>query len=118
MDHDFDRLGDTVEVRVDQLPLPRIQRGTGYELVQLVAAGVFQIVDDADLVDVAAIDEDDLRGYHDLGRPYIEVLDQLPDYHEVLLEIGDDQRVRRLVRDHLSAVGARALQRSSPGSYS
>ncbi len=104
-----DHVGHAVEVRVHDLPFCRVERRTREGLIELIPRGVLQVPADPHLLDIAAIDEDDLGGDRHLRGPHVEVLDQLCGDLDVLLEIRDDDRVRRLIGDHLATLRYRRL---------
>src|SRR6266702_2335291 len=87
-----ERVGHAVQIGIDRFRRARI--GTLNELVEELR-GRAEVVFDAHLLDVGAIDEDDLRLDRHLGRALVEALHELHDLVDARADLGDHERVAR-----------------------
>src|SRR6266568_1425221 len=107
-----ERVGHAVQIGIDRFRRARI--GTLNELVEELR-GRAEVVFDAHLLDVGAIDEDDLRLDRHLGRALVEALHELHDLVDARADLGDHERVARRVGDRLAALGQNRCDRRDQG---
>src|SRR5437773_6533149 len=107
-----ERVGHAVQIGIDRFRRARI--GTLNELVEELC-GRAEVVFDAHLLDVGAIDEDDLRLDRHLWRALVEALHELHDLVDARADLGDHERVARRVGDRLTALGQNRCDRRDQG---
>src|SRR6266568_3871900 len=95
------RVRHTVEVRVHGLRAPWV--GTLHQLVEELRRRA-EVVFHPELLDVGAIDENDLRLDRDLRRALVQTLHELHDLVDARRDFRNDQRVARRVRHCVAAL--------------
>src|SRR2546426_3101086 len=103
-----ERIGNAVQVRIDRLCGAWV--GPLYELIEELC-GRAEIVLHAELFDVGAIHEDDLRLDRYLRRAQVEALHELHDVLDARAHLGDHERVARRISDRLAALAQNRLHR-------
>src|SRR6266571_5095804 len=96
-----ERVGYAVEIGIDRFGGARI--GTLNELIEELCRRA-KVVLDAELLDVLAVDEDDLRLDRDLRRALVQTFHELHDFVDARGDLGDHERVARRVGHRVAAL--------------